>query len=141
MRAENLSFSAENAFCAVNIALRFAFASLCLDRAWNLTKFGMAMAARMPMMATTIISSIRVKPFIILFIRAPLGVRCGGSATTAPTGATAVPAQVLEFTRHDCAPLTDLVSPATFSVAKGGEERSTPSSRGFPFVAADGAGE
>src|SRR5438067_8414212 len=46
----------------------FAFASLCFERAWNLTKFGMAMAARMPMIATTIISSIRVKPFMIFFI-------------------------------------------------------------------------
>jgi hypothetical protein len=45
--------------------LRFAFASLVFDRAWNLMKFGMAMAARMPMMATTIISSMRVKPFFI----------------------------------------------------------------------------
>src|SRR5436853_387941 len=52
-----------NAFSAVNNALRFAFASLCFDRAWNLMKFGIAIAARMPMIATTIISSIRVKPF------------------------------------------------------------------------------
>src|ERR1700693_2639999 len=44
------------------MALRFAFASLCFDRAWNWMKFGMAIAARMPMIATTIISSIRVKP-------------------------------------------------------------------------------
>src|SRR5436305_13976553 len=68
MRLEKRSFSAEKAFCAVNIAFRFAFASLCFERAWNLTKFGMAMAARMPMMATTIISSMRVKPFMIFFI-------------------------------------------------------------------------
>src|SRR5437588_9047210 len=47
---------------AVNEALRFAFASLCFERAWNLMKFGIAIAARMPMIATTIISSIRVKP-------------------------------------------------------------------------------
>src|SRR2546421_11388574 len=57
---------------AVNEALRFAFASLCLDRAWNLMKFGIAIAARMPMIATTIISSIRVKPFCSLFIGYPL---------------------------------------------------------------------
>src|SRR5438067_2428511 len=48
---------------AVNEALRFAFASLCFDRAWNLMKFGIAIAARMPMIATTIISSMSVKPF------------------------------------------------------------------------------
>src|SRR5436305_4158250 len=73
MRLEKRSFSAEKAFCAVNIAFRFAFASLCFERAWNLTKFGMAMAARMPMIATTIISSIRVKPFIIFFMRYSFG--------------------------------------------------------------------
>jgi hypothetical protein len=32
-----------------------------LARAWNFTKFGIAIAARMPMIATTIINSIRVK--------------------------------------------------------------------------------
>ena len=52
----------------MNAAFRFAFASLCLARAWNLMKFGMAMAARMPMIATTIISSMRVKPFMIFFM-------------------------------------------------------------------------
>src|SRR5438067_4021731 len=57
-----------NALSAVNNALRFAFASLCFDRAWNLMKFGIAIAARMPMIATTIISSIRVKPFCSLFM-------------------------------------------------------------------------
>src|SRR6266404_2635861 len=60
---EKRSFSWKNAFCAVKTALRFAFASLCFDRAWNLMKFGIAIAARMPMIATTIISSISVKPF------------------------------------------------------------------------------
>src|SRR5262245_13354296 len=53
---------------AVNEAFRFAFASLCLDRAWNLMKFGIAIAARMPMIATTIISSMRVKPLRRFFI-------------------------------------------------------------------------
>jgi hypothetical protein len=38
-----------------------------LARSWYLRKLGMAMAARMPMIATTIMSSIRVKPFIIFF--------------------------------------------------------------------------
>ena len=59
------------AFSAVKEALRFAFASLCFDRAWNLMKFGMAMAARMPMIATTIISSIRVKPLLGFVTAAP----------------------------------------------------------------------
>ena len=35
-------------------------------------RFGMAIAARMPMIATTISSSIRVKPFCFLFIKALL---------------------------------------------------------------------
>src|ERR1700704_1372463 len=46
------------------MAFKLAFASDCLERAWNLMKFGMAIAARMPMMATTIISSMRVKPLL-----------------------------------------------------------------------------
>src|SRR6266704_360629 len=53
---------------AVNEALRFAFASLCFDRAWNLMKFGIAIAARMPMIATTIINSMSVKPFCSFFM-------------------------------------------------------------------------
>src|SRR4051812_38127071 len=68
MSVENLSFSAAYAFWAVNIAFVFAFASLCFERAWNLVKFGMAIAARMPMIATTIISSMSVKPFMIFFM-------------------------------------------------------------------------
>src|SRR3982750_1147742 len=70
MSVENLSFSAAYAFWAVNIALVFAFASLCFERAWNFVKFGMAIAARMPMIATTIISSMSVKPFMIFFMSA-----------------------------------------------------------------------
>ena len=53
---------------AVNEAFRLAFASLCLERAWNLMKFGIAIAARMPMIATTIISSMRVKPLRRFFM-------------------------------------------------------------------------
>jgi hypothetical protein len=46
----------------VRIAARLVFASPVLLRSWNCRKFGMAMAARIPMMATTIISSMSVKP-------------------------------------------------------------------------------
>src|SRR5437868_3692744 len=46
----------------VKSVLRLALASDCLARAWKRRKFGMAMAARMPMIATTIINSIKVKP-------------------------------------------------------------------------------
>src|SRR5712671_284595 len=70
---EYLSFSWKYAFMAVNEAFRFAFASLCFDRAWNLMKFGIAIAARMPMIATTIISSMSVKPFCSFFIVVLLG--------------------------------------------------------------------
>src|SRR5713101_9906999 len=59
---EYRSFSWWNALIAVKDAFRFTFASLCFDRAWNLMKFGIAIAARMPMIATTIISSMSVKP-------------------------------------------------------------------------------
>jgi len=71
---EKRSFSWKNAFWAVKMAFRFAFASLCFDRAWNLMKFGIAIAARMPMIATTIISSMRVKPFWTSFF---IGVSMG----------------------------------------------------------------
>src|SRR5882672_4870635 len=37
-------------------------------RAWTLAYAGMAIAARMPMIATTIINSIRVKPFCTAFM-------------------------------------------------------------------------
>src|SRR5258708_33935075 len=57
------------AFSAVKAAFKFALASLCLERAWNLMKLGMAMAARMPMIATTIISSMRVKPLARVFMK------------------------------------------------------------------------
>src|SRR5881398_1029574 len=79
-----LSFSWTYAFSAVKAALRFAFASLCFERAWNLMKLGMAIAARMPMIATTIISSIRVKPFIIFFTRVLLGVGSGNGGFLPP---------------------------------------------------------
>ena len=73
IRALYWSFSWMYAFSAVNAAFRFALASLCFERAWNLMKFGMAMAARMPMIATTIISSMRVKPLASLFMESPGG--------------------------------------------------------------------
>ena len=44
---------------------KFDLASPCFERAWNLMKFGIAIAARMPMIATTIISSIKVKPALL----------------------------------------------------------------------------
>ena len=53
----------------MNIAFRFALASLCFERAWNLMKLGTAMAAMIPMIATTIISSIIVKPRVLVCLR------------------------------------------------------------------------
>jgi len=48
---EKRSFSGRTPSAPWKTALRFAFASLCFDRAWNLMKFGFAIAARMPMIA------------------------------------------------------------------------------------------
>ena len=62
----------------MNTAFRLVFASDCFDFAWNLMKFGTAMAARMPMMATTIISSMSVKPLLFrnAFMGAPGFLNC-----------------------------------------------------------------
>jgi hypothetical protein len=48
---------------ATRIAERFDLASLALERSWKRRKFGIAIAARIPMIATTIMSSMRVKPW------------------------------------------------------------------------------
>jgi len=56
--------------------------SLYLARSWYFMKFGMAMAARMPMIATTIMSSTSVKPLAIVFFIAS----SGGPATVAGWG-------------------------------------------------------
>src|SRR5215470_6647676 len=55
-------YSAKYDSSAVRIAARFVLPSLDFAFSWKRRKFGMAMAARMPMMATTIISSMSVKP-------------------------------------------------------------------------------
>src|SRR5262245_32966141 len=55
-------YSAKNDSSAVRIAAMFVLPSLDLAFSWKRRKFGMAMAARIPMMATTIISSMSVKP-------------------------------------------------------------------------------
>src|SRR5579859_4181896 len=75
------------AFSAVYAALRFDLASLCFERAWNLMKLGIAMAARMPMIATTIISSISVKPLASFFMEISWGWDrfLSGLACTMPT--------------------------------------------------------
>ena len=56
---------------AVAIARMSAIDRFCLDRCMAVSRFGIAMAARMPMIATTIRSSMRVKPFCFLVIRCP----------------------------------------------------------------------
>src|SRR5579859_7079194 len=55
-------YSAKKVFSLVKSPPRPAFASACFPLHWKRRKFGTAMAARMPMIATTIISSMRVKP-------------------------------------------------------------------------------
>ena len=52
----------------MRIAARFVLPSLDFAFSWNRRKFGIAIAARIPMMATTIISSMSVKPLLRLSI-------------------------------------------------------------------------
>src|SRR6266850_4318247 len=54
-------------FIAATYALSFVFAN-----------FGIAIAARMPMMTTTISSSMRVKPFLLLIQDSPEALACWG---------------------------------------------------------------
>src|ERR1700737_4506911 len=51
---------------AVAMVRMSAMVLFCFDRCMAVSRFGMAMAARMPMIATTISSSMRVKPFCFL---------------------------------------------------------------------------
>src|SRR5216684_520108 len=53
---------------AVAIVRMSAMVRFCLARCMAVSRFGMAIAARMPMIATTISSSMRVKPFWVLLI-------------------------------------------------------------------------
>jgi hypothetical protein len=50
---------------AVAMLRMSAMVRFCFDRCMAVSRLGMAMAARMPMIATTISSSIRVKPFCL----------------------------------------------------------------------------
>ena len=54
------------ASCAVHAFLKSAFAEALYDLVLYKLNCGIAIAARIPMMAITIINSIRVKPFFIL---------------------------------------------------------------------------
>src|SRR3954466_859273 len=53
---------------AVAIVRMSAIVLFCFDRCIAVRRFGIAIAARMPMIATTISSSMRVKPFCFLVI-------------------------------------------------------------------------
>src|SRR6185312_16610996 len=55
-------------FAALPILLRFNDASVVLPRFMYSRNAGMATAAKMPMIATTIINSINVKPRVFLFM-------------------------------------------------------------------------
>src|SRR6266850_4990575 len=55
---------------AVAMVRMSAIVLFCFDRCIAVKRFGMAIAAKMPMIATTISSSMRVKPFC-LFIDPP----------------------------------------------------------------------
>src|SRR5271170_2595779 len=67
-----LPFSSANSLAAASIWRRLLMQALACEVARAFTKFGIAMAARRPMMATTIMISTSVKPalrmFFIVFI-------------------------------------------------------------------------
>src|SRR5215212_2905838 len=63
-----LLVSVARASHAVAIVRMSAIVLFCFDRCIAVRRFGIAIAARMPMIATTISSSISVKPFWFLFI-------------------------------------------------------------------------
>src|SRR6476659_6632074 len=63
-----LLVSVARASHAVAIVRMSAIVLFCFDRCMAVRRFGMAIAARMPMIATTISSSMRVKPFCLLVI-------------------------------------------------------------------------
>src|SRR4051794_38847900 len=50
-----------------------AIVRFCLARVSAKSRFGIAIAARMPMIATTMSNSIRVKPFLFIISRLPGG--------------------------------------------------------------------
>ena len=66
----------------LKIALTFVGSSPNFARSWYRMKFGIAIAARMPMIATTIMSSMSVKPFADFFMVPPLQVRRGARLAT-----------------------------------------------------------
>src|SRR5712691_7658300 len=66
-----LFISVARASQPVAIVRMSAIVLFCLDRCIAVSRFGIAMAARMPMIATTISSSMRVKPFCFLLIIDP----------------------------------------------------------------------
>src|SRR2546426_7391292 len=68
-----LFMSVARASHAVAMVRISAMVLFCFERCMAVSRFGMAMAARMPMIATTISSSIRVKPFWFLLIHVLLG--------------------------------------------------------------------
>src|ERR1051326_1236773 len=68
VEAEEIDGRHPRASHAVAIERMSAIDLFCFDRCMAVSRFGIAIAARMPMIATTISSSIRVKPFCFLVI-------------------------------------------------------------------------
>src|SRR5450759_1677066 len=66
-----LFVSVARASHAVAIVRISAIVLFCFARCIAVRRFGIAIAARMPMIATTISSSMRVKPFCFLVIELP----------------------------------------------------------------------
>src|ERR1019366_4226139 len=69
LAAYELLLSEKYASCAVTRLRRSDFVDAMYAFSFVLANFGIAIAARMPMMTTTIRSSIRVKPFLVLVMR------------------------------------------------------------------------
>src|SRR5258706_18206 len=83
---EVLCCSRANWLAAASIWRRLLMQALAWEVARAFTKFGIAIAARRPMMATTIMISTSVKPalrmFFIVFILFFLSVVCGSNSAT-----------------------------------------------------------
>src|SRR5664279_5007771 len=82
-----LRSSSANWLAAASIWRRLLMQALACEVARAFTKFGIAMAARRPMMATTIMISTRVKPalrrFLVCFIVFAFSLFRGGTARQA----------------------------------------------------------
>src|SRR5262249_36698493 len=101
-------------------------------------KFGIAIAARMPMITTTIISSMRVKPFCILDIDTPpLPGADGPLRTRTQTAAL----ERNRYAMQGMEPVTDGPAWGYIDSAGAREARMRPRNRAFPRVGGSNSGD